>query len=66
MIFFLFVESTDGMSHSPSQTSLSSIDSSTQKKKSNKKESKSSSGNNKKGGKRKITKEDIGNPENFQ
>ncbi|XP_067022099.1 actin nucleation-promoting factor WASL-like isoform X1 [Acropora muricata] len=59
-------ENTDGMSHSPSQTSLSSIDSSTQKKKSNKKESKSSSGNNKKGGKRRITKEDIGNPENFK
>ena len=54
------------MSHSPSQTSLSSIDSSTQKKKSNKKENKSSSGNNKKGGKRRITKEDIGNPENFK
>ena len=66
MIFFSFVENTEGMSHSPSQTSLSSIDGSTQKKKSNKKENKSNSGNNKKGAKRRITKEDIGNPENFQ
>jgi len=30
------------------------------------KESKSGTGSNKKGGKRKITKDDIGKPENFQ
>ena len=58
------------MSHSPSQTSLSSLDApSMQRKKSKeRKDSKSSSsGNNKKGGaKRKLTKDDIGKPENFQ
>lgn len=59
-------ENVTSMSHSPSQTSLSSIDSSMQRKKSTRKESKPNSSNNKKGGKRRITKEDIGNPENFQ
>lgn len=56
------------MSHSPSQTSLSSLDApSMQRKKSKeRKENKSSSGNNKKGGKRKLTKDDIGKPENFK
>lgn len=56
------------MSHSPSQTSLSSLDApSMQRKKSKeRKENKSSSGNNKKGAKRKLTKDDIGKPENFK
>ena len=56
------------MSHSPSQTSLSSLDApSMQRKKSKeRKENKSSSGNNKKGGRRKLTKDDIGKPENFK
>lgn len=58
------------VSHSPSQTSLSSLDGSntamSRRKSKERKESKSSSGNNKKGGKRRITKDDIGKPENFQ
>lgn len=61
------IDNVSNMSHSPSQTSLSSIDNSMHRRKSkDRKESKSSSGNNKKGTKKKITKDDIGKPENFQ
>ena len=62
-----FTDNVSNMSHSPSQTSLSAVDGSMQRRKSKeRKESKSSSSNNKKGGKRRITKDDIGKPENFQ
>lgn len=56
------------MSHSPSQTSLSSVDgpSLSRKKSKDRKESKSSTSNSKKNTKKRITKDDIGKPENFQ
>lgn len=57
------------MSHSPSQTSLSSVDggpSLSRKKSKDRKDSKSNASNNKKNTKKRITKDDIGKPENFQ
>jgi len=60
----IFTDNIGNMSHSPSQSSLSSMDGSRKSKE--RKESKSGTGSNKKGGKRKITKDDIGKPENFQ
>jgi len=64
-------DNTGNISHSSSRTSLSSVDGSSssinRRKSKERKESKSGTGsNNKKGGKKRITKEDIGNPENFQ
>ena len=71
MLVWIFIDNTSTMSHSPSQTSLSSMDGSStsisRRKSKERKESKSGTvSNNKKGGKRRITKEDIGKPENFQ
>ena len=57
------------MSHSQSQTSLSSMDggpSLSRKKSKDRKDSKSNASNNKKNTKKRITKDDIGKPENFQ
>lgn len=65
-----FTDNIGNVTHSPSQTSLSSMDGSgssmTRRKSKERKESKSGGSNNKKGGKRKLTKDDIGKPENFQ
>ena len=57
------------MSHSQSQTSLSSVDGGpalSRKKSKDRKDSKSNASNNKKNTKKRITKDDIGKPENFQ
>lgn len=66
--YLVFTDNIGNVSHSPSQTSLSSMDGTSMQRRKSKerKESKSSTGNNKKGTRRRITKDDIGKPENFQ
>lgn len=71
LYMWFFTDSIGNVSHSLPQTGLLSMDgfgrSIKRRKSKERKESKSGTGsNNKKDGKRKITKDDIGRPENFQ